>query len=550
MNKAISVDNLGPIEHFEFSGSKPGITVFSGPNGIGKSIFQKAIETAAKGSGPVPLRDNTRSGRVDAFGATITIGGNCRHTGKFEVLSLNGKINLAELVDPRKETPTVCDNRRIKALVSMTGVVADVNRFRSNEAFSTTFDEVVSQASTTTDDLVEMARKIQDDYYKAAITQERRAERETAMASALVPPADLDLTDESDPEVLQAAYNEARDEVTKLAEQQRTAKASAEKIRLAKESLQAIGDTELTKERADLSQTILTATQVVSENNTTITELLKQIEELKQVNKEQQSKSVDATARIATIDRQLVLVETAKKTLAESVTEFPDEDDISDCNEALEIAAKAIETGTLIRSAKADAKKAQEHRAAAKLASETALKYRDAGKATDTILSDAINCQYLRVESDGKAARLYADTPERGKTLYHDLSDGQKYKIAIDIGADQVGEDGLLTVDQIGWEGIDADNRVAIDAHAKARGVHIWVLEASREVGAPREIVAKQFDPASLPHAPEPPVKPAAVPEAPPKAAKAAPKPKPAAKAPPVKPPAPVKPEDEEDIPF
>ena len=64
--KAISVDNLGPIAHFEFSGSKPGITVFSGPNGIGKSIFQKAIETAAKGKGPVPLRDHTKSGRVDA----------------------------------------------------------------------------------------------------------------------------------------------------------------------------------------------------------------------------------------------------------------------------------------------------------------------------------------------------------------------------------------------------------------------------------------------------------------------------------------------------
>lgn len=548
MNKAISVDNLGPIEHFEFSGSKPGITVFSGPNGIGKSIFQKAIETAAKGKGAVPLSDGKRSGRVEAFGATITIGGTCRHTGSFEVLSLNGKINLADLVDPRIDTPAVADKARIKALVKMTGVEASVNRFRSHDAFASTFDAVVSQESTESDDLVEMARLIQKNYYDAALTQERRAERETAMASALVPPADLDLTDESDPEVLQAAYNEARDEVTKLAEQQRTAKASHEKIRLAKESLEAIGDTELTKERADLSKTILTATQVVAENNNTIEVLLKQIDDLKQVNKEQQSKGVDAKARIATIDRQLALVETAKKTLAESVTDFPDEDDIADCNEALEIAAKAIETGTLIRSAKADAKKAQEHRAAAKLASETALKYRDAGKATDTVLSDAINCQYLRVESDGKAARLYADTPERGKTLYHDLSDGQKYRIAIDIGADQVGEDGLLTVDQIGWEGIDADNRVAIDAHAKARGVHIWVLEASREVGAPREIVAKQFDPASLPHAPEPVAKPAeVVPEAKPKAAaKAAPKPKAAAKAPP----APVEPEDEEDIPF
>lgn len=548
-SKAISVDNLGPIEHFEFSGSKPGITVFSGPNGIGKSIFQKAIETAAKGKGAVPLRDHTRSGRVDAFGATITIGGTCRHTGSFEVLSLNGKINLADLVDPRIDTPAIADKARIKALVKMTGVEASVNRFRSHEAFAPTFDEVVSQESTTTDDMVEMARKIQDDYYKAALTQERRAERETAMASALVPPSDLDLTEESDPEVLQAAYNEARDEVTKLAEQQKQAKASHEKIRLAKESLKAIGDDELTKERAELMAAMKLADESRQANNASIVELRQQIFQLESSNVTHTATITEGSKKVITIDRQLALVETAKKTLAESVTEFPDEDDIADCNEALELAAKAIETGTLIRSAKADAKKAQEHRAAAKLASEKALKYRDAGKTTDTILSDAIACKYLRVESDGKAARLYADTPERGKTLYHDLSDGQKYRIAIDIGADQVGEDGLLTVDQIGWEGIDADNRVAIDAHAKARGVHIWVLEASREVGAPREIVAKQFDPASLPHAPAPAPKPDPVPEAPPKAAKAAPKPKPA-KAAPVKPPAPVEPEDEEDIPF
>lgn len=548
MNKAISVDNLGPIEHFEFSGSKPGITVFSGPNGIGKSIFQKAVETAAAGKGRVPLRDHAKSGKVDAFGATITIGQNCRHTGKFEVLSLNGRINLADLVDPRKETPSVCDGLRIKALVSMTGVEASVDRFRLHEAFADTFDAVVNTESKETDDLVEMARRIQKNYYEAATTQEQLASRKTAMATALAPPTDLDMTEECDAEVLQATYNAARDEVTRLDQHLKTATATAEKVRLAKESLKAIGDDELTNERSFQNNVIATATKVINENNTTINELSKQIQDLRDVNKEQQLRSADATERIATIDRQLALVETAKKTLQESVTEFPDEDDIADANEELEVALKAIETGTLIRDAKLKAKQAQEHRAAAKVASELALKYRDAGKTTDTILSDAINCKYLRVESDGKAARLYADTPERGKTLYHDLSDGQKYRIAIDIGADQVGEDGLLTVDQIGWEGIDADNRVAIDAHAKERGVHIWVLEASREVGARREIVAKQFDPASLPHAPEPAPKPAAaIPEAPPKASpKAAPKPKAPAKAAPV----PVVDPDDEDVPF
>ena len=544
-DKAVSVDNLGPISHFEFSGSKPGITVFSGPNGIGKSIFQAAIETAAAGKGRVPLRDHSKSGKVDAFGATITIGANCRHTGKFEVLSLNGRINLADLVDPRKETPSVCDGLRIKALVSMTGVEASVDRFRLHEAFAETFDSVVNPESKETDDLVEMARRIQKNYYDAAGTQEQLAARKTALATAMAPPPDLDMTEECDAEILQATYNAARDEVTRLAEQQRTAKASADKIRLAKESLEAIGDDNLTKDRETFISVITDGELKQQANIAEIAALRTKIKELETENTNYQSRVIEAKRRLISVDNQLALVETAKRTLQESVTEFPDDDDISDANEELEVAQKAIETGTLIRAAKTKAKEAQGHRAAAKAASELAIKYRDAGKATDTVLSDAINCPYLRVESDGKAARLYADTVERGKTLYHDLSDGQKYRIAIDIGADQVGEDGLLTVDQIGWEGIDADNRVSIDAHAKARGVHIWVLEASREVGAPREIVAKQFDPDALPHAPKPPAKPADVPEAKPKAAKAAPKPKA-----PAKPPAPVVPDDDEDVPF
>jgi hypothetical protein len=195
------------------------------------------------------------------------------------------------------------------------------------------------------------------------------------------------------------------------------------------------------------------------------------------------------------------MVASAHEMLAKPAITPPQQSDIDDAKAAMELASKAIEKGAIIRQAKLDAKKAQEHRRNAKTSAQTAIKYRDAAKATDIVLSDSIQSKYLRVESDGKATRLFTNTSERGRTLYHELSDGQKYKIAIDIGADQVGEGGLLTVDQPGWEGIDADNRIAIHAHAIQRGVHIWVLEASREVGAPRQIVAKPFNPDELPKA-------------------------------------------------
>lgn len=555
MNNAISLDNVGPIEHFEFSGSKPGITVFSGPNGVGKSIFQKAIQTAAAGSGKVPLRDNARSGEVNAFGATITIGGNCRHTGSFEVLSLNGRFNLAELVDPRIDTPALADAARIKALVSLTGVKADVNLFRRHESFAGTFDTVVNPASISTDDLVEMAKKIKADYDKAALANEKTAERETGIASAHVPDKDLDLMEESDAQVLQDTYNERRDELTRLEEQARNAKTFKEQADRAKQILDESGADRLASERADALQSITDAGTGILEANDKIAELNLQIRTLQGKIQTLQSTEHSAKQRIRSIDDQLKMVAAAQEMLAKPAIIPPEQSDIDDAKEAMELASAAIEKGAIIRQAKLDARKVQEHRQNAKTALQTAAKYRDAAKATDIVLSDSIKCKYLRVESDGKSSRLFTDTPERGKTLYHELSDGQKYKIAIDIGADQVGDGGLLTVDQIGWEGIDADNRIAIHAHAIQRGVHIWVLEASREVGAPRQIVAKPFDPDSLPKAPEPVPAPVAAPQAAKKAETPLPAAKkvnksaakPAPKSPPVADPLS---DDEDEIPF
>jgi hypothetical protein len=156
------------------------------------------------------------------------------------------------------------------------------------------------------------------------------------------------------------------------------------------------------------------------------------------------------------------------------------------------------------------------------------------------VLSSCIKCPQLRVESDGKSARLVTDT-ERGPSIpYHDLSDGEKWTIAIDIGADQVGEGGLLVISQIGWEGIDGANRQEIHHHAVSRGVYILTAEASSDPEAAHEIVPTRL--------PDVTPKPKAKPE--PVAAVEKPVAKPPAK-PKAKPiPTPVFDEDSEDIPF
>lgn len=538
----ISATNLGPIPNIEFNLQSPGVTVLVAPNGSGKSILLEAVQAAAKGEGKLPLRDRTRKGSVEAFGATITIGGTCRHTGSFEVTNLEGRFDLAALVDPRIKSPAAADKARIKALVSLTGVEASANLFRLHEAFDD-FDTVVPNTALATDDLIEMAAKVKACYDDEALKAERRAEREFGQATALIPGSDIDLDQECDQEVLQAAYNEARDEVTRLAEQARNAEVASKKVAEAKDLLKQLGDEGLRKERETLTSQIEAAGGALDLKNQLLQKLQEQIVVLNSEIKEVQSVLVTSKARIASIDRELVLVDGAKKVLAESTIEAPDEDDIADAKADMALAAAAIEQGVTIRAAKENAKKVSQHRASAKEAKDKAERYRDAGKSTDEVLSGCIKCPQLRVESDGKTARLVTDTTDRGKSIpYHDLSDGERWTIAIDIGADQVGEGGLLVISQVGWEGIDGANRLEIHEHAVKRGVYILTAEAASDPNATREIIPTPMG--SVSDSPPAPKKAEPAKEAkPPEPPKAKAKPKPA--------PEPEPMDDEEgDIPF
>lgn len=505
-NHTISATNLGPIESASFSLRNPGVTVLVAPNGSGKSILLEAVQAAARGEGKLPLRDRTKKGKVEAFGATITIGGTCRHTGEFEVVHLEGRFDLAGLVDPRLKSPVAADKARIKALVSLTNVQASPELFRTHEAFED-FDKVVGPEALATDDLIEMAAKIKACYDEEALKCERRKEFEYGKAVALAPASEIDLDTESDASVLQLAYNEARDEVTRLEEQARSAETNRERFAQAEQLLEEFCEDELEAERDELSEWLETVDGSLEEKNREIQALLAEVEIRRGEVKSIQSKAVNSRARIASIERQLSLLEGAKAIVSAGSSDAPDETVIAEAKAEMDRASAAIDTGATIRAAKANLAKIAEHRRTAKEMEERAVRYRDAGKSTDEVLSGCIKCSQLRVESDGKSARLVTDHATRGPSIpYHELSEGEQWTLAIDIGADQVGEGGLLVISQVGWEGIDGAHKILIHNHAVERGVYILTAKASEDPEAKREIVAKSMadEVPSVPAKPKP----------------------------------------------
>lgn len=510
-NHSISAENLGPISKLGFTLESPGVTVLVAPNGSGKTILLDAVQAAARGEGKLPLRDYTKKGRVEAFGAVITIGGTCRHTGEFEVTNLEGRFDLAGLVDPRIKAPAAADNARIKALVALTGVNADAGLFKANPSFAD-FSTIVKSASTETDDLVDMARRIKDDYDAAARTAEDESKREDGHATGLNPPDDLDLTSESDSAKLQTAYNAARDMLTRLRSVVDAAEKQAAKLEKARESIAAMGsdspEAQLLTVKQRRAATLATVTATEAELVSMRAKAMKMKSDIERMN----SDIAGDDELIQSIGSRIKSIGLAESIVSESIIVVPTDEVIESAQTAVKETAEAVEQGALIRQAIKDKAEAEKHRKLAMAAKAKAAAYRDAGKSTDEVLSSCIKCPQLRVESDGKAARLVTDT-ERGNSIpYHDLSDGEKWTLAIDIGADQVGDGGLLVISQVGWEGIDGKNRQEIHHHAIDRGVYILTAEASSDPAAENVIVPTRLvDTDPVADAPVKPVKPSKI---------------------------------------
>lgn len=492
MGHTIVAENLGPITELEFSMSGPGVTVLKAPNGSGKSILLEGVQAAAKGAGRLPLRDFTKRGKIEAFGAAITIGGTCRHTGCFEVTHLEGRFDLASLVDPRIKDPEKADAARIKALVALTGVAASADLFRGHEAFEG-FDQIVKTHSLQTDDLCEMARRIKSDYDAAARVFEDTMSREHGAADALRPRSELELTAESDQEVLAERFQQAQSMLTKLETEAVTADKQASKHTAAKARIEQIRSSGIEGKVADLREQLGrfdTQAGILRRNKDEAEELLRRLHaELAETLNNRRN----CEERLKDAETQIETLEEQEEILRSLLVKRPSDKKIAMAKEVVAEAQRAVERGALIRQAKADEATAAIHRIRAKQAEEQSYKCRDAGRATDDVLSSSIKCSLLRVESDGTSARLVKATSRSKSTPYHNLSDGEKWSVAIEIGAGQVGEGGLLVISQVGWEGLDGKHRQHIHEEAKKRGVYILTAEATTDPGADSRIVPTAY---------------------------------------------------------
>lgn len=488
--KTVAVHNVGPIGDFSFSLADYGVTVLRASNGSGKSILLDAVAKLAAGDKvKLPLKDGEARGSIEGFGARISVAGQCRHQGEFEVTHLEGRFDLAELVDPGIEDPVKADVRRVKVMVALTGAKADASLFEEHPAFAEVPVHILGG------DLLESASVLRRDLQQEALQAEREATRLQGEADALNNSASGAAIVDTDIQVAKSKHELAVQRFHALSERakvQMGQKQSVEDLKNAlceakqkpkgesSKSLAERGRSELVK-IGDLTHRLEELQQLMNDCERQIADARREhghIEQLYQQALEQENTTAVLESRI----------EKATAELAQVVGE----EELQKAKAAVEDAYGLIQAAQRSEEAKRQLSVAKAQENAAQECAAKAEKLRKAAASVDEVLSQAIKCPALRVEQvDGKA-RLVTDHPKRGVTPYSELSEGERWRVAIDLGADQVGKGGLLVIPQGAWESLDSFTRPLINAHAKERRVYVLTAEATRDQRP--DMVAEPFE--------------------------------------------------------
>jgi len=479
MSNDITITDVGPVEALNIP-IHPGVTVLLGRNDCGKSQSLDAVSRLAGGKTPLTCRDDAAAGYVEGLGIKIAVRRSPRRTGELEALSLEGRLSIADLVDPKLKDPVAADRQRVKALLSLQGVEADIHRFADliHEDLAT----IASTETLTSGDLVEMAARLKRDLEAASRKQADQAKKaedeQRACESAF---KDLDLTAPHDAEQLQGALETAIQNKASLAASASDAALAQERAQQARQSLDAAA--------ADQSGPTVTEAKAAEEQAldakqrawAQVRKLETELAEAKRIAEQADMKAGNAEqATRAAVDRELILKgwrETIEA--AEQVQPVPPEM-LTAADDRITEARKAVEQGVLVRRGleKLDEAHAlQESRKRHELAAES---YREAAQGTDDVLSQAVNSPALSV----KRGRLITQHPSRGEVFYAERSDGIRWKLAIDecvrivrlLGLEQTA---ILMVPQQAWSELDPTNQRAIAEYAKSKGVCIVTAQAT-----------------------------------------------------------------------
>lgn len=469
--KTIEIKDLGPIEIVSIPiPAEGGPVVFHGRNGSGKTTAIRGTTALLGGDKRgLTVRDGKKTGSVSGLGITLRVARSATRLGELEVETLRGKSDVTDLINPGQKDPALADAARLKAMISLGGFQATPTLFTELFEDQEQFDAVVPPQLLDTDDLMEMARRVKAAIEKASRDKKTDATSAQASADACRKAAEgVDVKVEHDAETLSRAVERALEIKSCRQRDIEHAQERANSVSDAQELLdQAVADYRgIGPEEA---RTALGKAELVqAEAHQRLNTVEKAIEQLR-------NKHVLLTQECsAAIDTQLA----AKKIRNQAVSHqeaivgwrMTIEDAVPQGNEAaLEVrykeavgvlnrAREAMEEGVAVRSAIQQLEDAAAHSAKAETCRGLEATLREAAKGTYPVLTKLIEGGAITVRGDGRLVTV----TERGETLFHELSDGERTRLGLDYAIRAIGPGGLFELSQEYWQGLDHENRCSV----------------------------------------------------------------------------------------
>lgn len=479
----IEVSNVGPVESLTIEiPPEGGVVVLSGRNGCGKSSVLDGIENLVTKRGSVSVRDAADRAEIEGFGARLTVGRRAARSGELSVFGIEGRLDIADLVDPGIDNPEAADARRVKTLLLLSGTTADPSLFHDLVGGRERFERFTSASVKSDSDILALAGAIKRDFEKHARNFEEQANQQRVSAEAARRGCDgIDLAGEDDPTKLQGHLEDA------IREQERLNSLCAECRRvtkLADAAQQSLGMAKQSYSGPTRHEASVVHGKALVELETAAAEVVRLRLELDAAEQNRSravgaAKLAEQTWQTAAQHEQQLAAWQQQIDAAATVT-MPVDDQLTQVSDAVSAARTTIEQAGIVRRAKEQADAAARYQAKAKELQGYADKLRSAAAGTDDVLTSLVSklgCP-LRVEH----GRLVTTT-HRGTTCFADLSTGERCKLAIDVVVDSFPVSSkmqpIIVLRQELWEALDPLNREAVAAHAKARRVLVFTAEAT-----------------------------------------------------------------------
>lgn len=494
----VDIDHTGPIGHVSIPiPTDGGIVVLRGPNGAGKSTALAAVDALARPASKLAasVQDGELVGRVAGFGREIRLTAARRtSSGALEIAGLDDGLDLEQLVDPGIDDPKAADRRRITTAMRLARASVPVEAWETKLPTLTALNRsempITADPIRTAEALRELANRLALNIEGSVPAARLEIERLEKLAGGVRP---QDFPTLPDLEELHEIERQAAIElgVAKEARKQLVAMQARRDQQIAEVRAQ-LGDdhqirvAELEAKIQDAKTSLQDHTREIDARQQEIDRVAAQLVALREAqavaNSQRDMLKVGVKSMAKDLEELTATADLLQRMIDKVASTPTNNDAVELAEEALHTASHKAAEAKIARDAIEAARKVADIRKSLDTNERAAAELRLEARRAHEVLADALAKAApagLTVED----ARLVITRGER-KVYFAELSEGERWSLAIELALRALDGVQLITIKQEAWQGLDGDARATIAALAKERRIVIVTAEADTgEVG-------------------------------------------------------------------